>query len=291
MTHENPIIVIGMHRSGTSMIVQMLKDMGVFMGASLEENNEATLFLELNDWLLAQCQAGWYSPSNIRHIIDQPVILDAFARYLSTYIATRRIKSYIGRDNYIRGIHLPAMNVPWGWKDPRNTFTLQVWLKLFPGARIINIYRNGVDVAQSLVCRSIGIENSVAGDVATRIRKIQKNPFYNHSWRCLLFHPKFTLDSAFDLWEQYVAEASRYAELLADRSLTIKYEDFLANPLAEMKRLARFCNLPGEEDVLASLAGGVRKGRAFAYKGDAELERFYNEKKQTTWMKKLGYSS
>jgi hypothetical protein len=56
-----------------------------------------------------------------------------------------------------------------------------------------------------------------------------------------------------------------------------------------MQRLARFCNLPVGEDVLASLAGGVRKGRAFAFKGDEGLERFYDEKKQTTWMKKLEY--
>ena len=63
--YENPVIIIGMNRSGTSMIVQKLKEMGVFMGATLEVNNEATLFLELNDWLLAQCQGGWYSPSNL----------------------------------------------------------------------------------------------------------------------------------------------------------------------------------------------------------------------------------
>lgn len=287
--YENPVIIVGMHRSGTSLIVQKLTEMGVFMGATLELNYEATLFLELNDWLLAQCQAGWYSPSNIRHIVEQPVILDAFSRYLSSYIGTRRSKSFIGQENYYRGTRLPAMSTPWGWKDPRNTFTLPVWLKLFPGAKIINIYRNGIDVAQSLVARSSGVESAIARDVDTRIRKIQKNPFYQHGWRGLLFHPHFTLDSAFDLWEQYVAEAYRHVELMGSRSLSIKYEDFLDDPVPELTRLAEFCTITANNDTIASLAGGIHKGRAFAYKGDEKLERFYEEKKQTVWMKRLGY--
>jgi hypothetical protein len=41
----------------------------------------------------------------------------------------------------------------WGWKDPRNSITLPVWLKLFPDARVIHIVRNGVDVAESLYRR------------------------------------------------------------------------------------------------------------------------------------------
>ena len=40
-----------------------------------------------------------------------------------------------------------------GWKDPRNTFTLDLWLKLFPNAKIINIMRHPLDVSQSLLVR------------------------------------------------------------------------------------------------------------------------------------------
>ena len=286
----NPLIIIGMHRSGTTMIVRMLRELGMFMGASLEENEEATFFLELNDWLLAQSQAGWYNPLNFKHITDEPVILDAFARYLDAYLATRKVKNYLGPQIYKKGIRLQTLVPPWGWKDPRNTFTLPVWLKLFPGARVINIYRNGIDVAQSLVSRSAGIELAVARDVDTRIRKIRKNPFYEHRWRCLVFHPLFTLDTGFELWEQYVAEASRHVEILGNRAISLRYEDFLESPLHELKRMAEFCNLPAREEDLASLAGGVRKNRAFAYKESEELIRFYEENRRTPWMEKLGYS-
>jgi hypothetical protein len=48
---------------------------------------------------------------------------------------------------------IPSLNFPWGWKDPRSTFTLPLWLCLFPNAKIINIKRHGVDVAQSLRVR------------------------------------------------------------------------------------------------------------------------------------------
>ncbi len=30
----------------------------------------------------------------------------------------------------------------WGWKDPRNTFTLPMWLSIFPKARVLHVLRN-----------------------------------------------------------------------------------------------------------------------------------------------------
>ncbi|MBW1793701.1 MAG: sulfotransferase [Deltaproteobacteria bacterium] len=47
----------------------------------------------------------------------------------------------------------------WGWKDPRTTLTLPLWLKLFPKARIIHVIRNGIDSALSLWrrCKKAGV--------------------------------------------------------------------------------------------------------------------------------------
>src|SRR5213078_1316124 len=56
----------------------------------------------------------------------------------------KRVMKYKSIDRYDR---------PWGWKDPRTVFTLPLWLQLFPKAKIINIVRNGVDVASSLSVR------------------------------------------------------------------------------------------------------------------------------------------
>ena len=75
-------------------------------------------------------------------------------------------------------------NRPWGWKDPRNTFTLDRWMDLFPKARIVHVIRNGMDVALSLNMR-----NKVEGEVQAE----------------QLTDLKF----CFQLWEQYVLQGER----------------------------------------------------------------------------------
>ena len=41
----DPIIIIGMHRSGTTLLSKLLEKCGVFMGTKKEENNESIFFL------------------------------------------------------------------------------------------------------------------------------------------------------------------------------------------------------------------------------------------------------
>lgn len=43
--HQTPVIILGMHRSGTTMITKILENLGLFVGVEKEINHEA-LFLE-----------------------------------------------------------------------------------------------------------------------------------------------------------------------------------------------------------------------------------------------------
>src|SRR5699024_9625556 len=43
-----PIIVVGMHRSGTSLLSRVLSDIGVFMGNDLSINHESSFFQKIN---------------------------------------------------------------------------------------------------------------------------------------------------------------------------------------------------------------------------------------------------
>ncbi|MEZ5023867.1 MAG: sulfotransferase [Chitinophagales bacterium] len=45
------------------------------------------------------------------------------------------------------------LDIPWGWKEPRNSFTLEFYKELFPDAKIIHIYRNPIDSANSYLKR------------------------------------------------------------------------------------------------------------------------------------------
>ena len=63
---RSPIIIIGMHRSGTTMLSKILEDMGVFMGEKKDINNEALFFLNFNRYIFKQTFATWDSPKNVK---------------------------------------------------------------------------------------------------------------------------------------------------------------------------------------------------------------------------------
>lgn len=45
--YHQPIIILGMHRSGTTMITQLLENLGLFVGTEKEVNHEALFFGKL----------------------------------------------------------------------------------------------------------------------------------------------------------------------------------------------------------------------------------------------------
>ena len=48
LENKEPIIITGMHRSGTSLLTNFLSDCGVFMGKSLDGNYESVFFQRIN---------------------------------------------------------------------------------------------------------------------------------------------------------------------------------------------------------------------------------------------------
>src|SRR6185369_1404756 len=82
----HPVIVIGMHRSGTTLLCQCLEKLGVFMGARKDENEEAFFFFRLNEWMFRQLDASWDNPSSMKFIDSE--MIDHFTR-----VAWKRIKS------------------------------------------------------------------------------------------------------------------------------------------------------------------------------------------------------
>lgn len=137
-----PVIIIGMHRSGSSMLSRILNRSGVFMGLFQEHNAEALRFLKINRLLLEEKGGNWLEPISVKET-DQ-----SFPSNDSLY--REHFKLGIESHWYRRWFH----NYTWGWKDPRNTFTLPYWLKRFPNAKVVHIHRDGRQVAMSLFRRN-----------------------------------------------------------------------------------------------------------------------------------------
>jgi len=153
---NSPIIIIGMHRSGTSFFCELLQKMGVFMGAWRDqEDSESRFFLKINRLLLKQANADWYAPQNyLLKLTDNQFLV------LNQILVKKELRkwkkiTYFGVSNWLKGYRFETIPFPWGWKDPRTTITLPIWLSIFPNARIIHIIRHGMDVALSLAERAL----------------------------------------------------------------------------------------------------------------------------------------
>ena len=143
--NSKPIIVTGMHRSGTSLVASLLSALGVDMGQRLlppDKNNprgyfEDIGFLEFQRRVLSECclpddgghpDWGWTESEQLNRETFKDFIPCATSMLVSR----------------AEGGGL------WGWKDPRTTLLLDFWDRLLDGANYIFVYRFPWDVADSM---------------------------------------------------------------------------------------------------------------------------------------------
>jgi len=220
-----PIIVIGAHRSGTRLVNQVLESLNVHMGETLESNHESVTFLAVNRLLLHFAQAHWSRPGPFLKCMQAPSF---YAQ------AVEVARSSLDRQMEWFGV-VPSGH-HWGWKDPRTTITLSVWLSLFPEARVVHAVRNGVDAALSL-------------------KRRERRRLFGHRPNKIEVMLPPTFCRAFRLWSVYMVEASRYAG--CDRFYEVRYEDILANPVLELAKLCENLGIPVDETVLTRIAGST----------------------------------
>jgi len=243
-----PYIVIGMHRSGTSMLAGLLHSSGIFMGNDWDEHQESVFFQSINKELLKRNAANWAAPQVPS---ESSTVLLPTAGLLRHYL-----KAHVHPSQLIKLLRGNA----WGWKDPRNTFTLNCWLKLFPDAKVIHIHRNGLDVALSLSIRS---KKKTANEYAETLKDTT---------------------AGFVLWEKYVAQAFSFESLLGDRMITVQFEKLIASEESEIRKLEAFVGRPLRSQIGAT----ADRTRTQRYRED-EHAGLISEARQNYWMNRLGY--
>jgi hypothetical protein len=293
MPAHPPLIIIGMHRSGTSLVMRLLDALGVFAGWRRDRNHEAVFFQRLNDWVLRQSGASWDSPEPVAFLLQDKGMREIVTRYLEHLVRSPRAASYLGPRRFFAYGTPFHLDGPWGWKDPRTTYTLPLWLELFPDARVLHVCRHGVDVAESLRVRQ---SRRAAGSLGPGLTAAQvlsrakwRNPaglvraayIASAAWIDLPLYWRFassvrcgTLEGGFGLWQAYVGEAARNVAAVGDRGMTVRYEDLLREPASTLAAVVRFCGLDVAAHRLAGVVGQVRGERAFAYRKDRALEQF-----------------
>lgn len=140
------VCVLGMHRSGTSVMTSLLERLGVYLGDAgdfldpLPENArgywEHRGFKDLNEALLARLGGQWHTPPAFPPGWERAPQLDDLRTQAEALI----------RDGF-------GARELWGWKDPRTSLTLPFWRPLLPQTCFIVCLRNPLDVARSLQVR------------------------------------------------------------------------------------------------------------------------------------------
>lgn len=137
------VVVLGMHRSGTSLTAGLLHNMGVNMGQNCDwktEDNprgfyEDIAFVRTNDHILKLAEGSWYNPPSIEKILEVGNTLQV-QRHIESVIKAKK-----------RG-------EPWGWKDPRTVLTIPLYMKHLDNPVFVCTHRNPVAVATSLLKRN-----------------------------------------------------------------------------------------------------------------------------------------
>ena len=182
------------------------------------------------------------------------------------------------------------MSRPWGWKDPRNSLTLPLWLRVFPEAKVLHIVRNGVDVSRSLVTRE---RDSLAGKPGQRLKGALKRAGSRFLPRLGYFPPgpvKHGL--AFELWAAYheFLEVST-SGLPADRIFVLRYEDLLEAPAEQIEPLARFIGAPADREHVSSAAALVERTGRPSFLDSPQLISLYQRQRRSHFMSRFDYAN
>ncbi len=279
---KNPIIVVGMHRSGTTLLTSLLIKAGVYMGKERDPNEESYEFLFLNDWLLSRAASTWNNP---------------WAFLASEYLDGVLIKGLEKIFKRATDSFFKHSTTPWGWKDPRNSITLRIWLKVFPDAKIIHVYRNPLDVALSLKKRA---EKEIKKHERDFLRSLSRRSAMPISWKNAVSRPTMAqfagvidIEYGLKLWLSYESEILKRTK--GKKVMNIKYENFLNEPQKTLSEVLSFVGISPQisQEVLKDFQ--IKRGRANAFKKENSLLELYKElfKRPSFFkiLKELGYES
>jgi len=137
---SRPVCIAGMHRSGTSLVANMLRICGVYLGepgdffGGAPDNPDGFWehrgFAALNERALSEMGGAWDLPPPAREIPGElSAELKAYALTLAASMEGHGV---------------------WGWKDPRNCLTLRLWRALWSDMLVVIPVRNPLETAASL---------------------------------------------------------------------------------------------------------------------------------------------
>ncbi len=134
---REPVLLVGMHNSGTSILAEVLHKSGIFLGANMSHYESHFFSIYINDLLIMEGKGNW-AKLPIMSVKDVMSFVDT----VGPFIKKHWIADYLqwGYDGVSK----------WGIKDPRLCVLLPLYLEVFPEAKVVHIRRDSNDVSASL---------------------------------------------------------------------------------------------------------------------------------------------
>lgn len=127
----------------------------------------------------------------------------------------------------------------WGWKQPRNIWSLPLFLTTFPDLKFIHLVRDGRDMAFSS-------NKSLLRDYGHMLLKTH--------------YIESVVDARLELWEKTQRHIHEFSQkhLKPSHYLAIKYEDLCLNPKATLPALLDFIDYPYQEQTVDQLSAVIK---------------------------------
>lgn len=248
-----PVIVIGMHRSGTSLVAGMLGALGVYVGPEFNGDwsakvqaglgtgyAEAGAFFRINEQLLRASRSTWARVAPFLQRRRQPTWGQSAALALRAHTFGSLQRNFLQP--------LPeSYQGAWGWKDPRNSLTLPLWRQLFPEAQVIHVVRDPDAVVRSLHRRACQWHAAGSRPRSNPVARLKATARKLGALAPLQPDPCLDPEYCYELCRIYENECDQ-ARGGEHAYLRIRYEEILEAPDDAAFRLAHFTGCRLEAD-------------------------------------------
>jgi hypothetical protein len=206
--NQDIVCILGMHRSGTSVLTRVLNLIGVDLGSDEVLTTEPVAanpkgywehseIVSISDAILRRHGGSWDKPPLLPPGWETAAAIDDLRSRAQQLIADQFAKVQL-----------------WGWKDPRTCLTLPFWQQLLPDMRYIICLRNPLDVTRSLEQR-----DRFSAEQSSNLWFTYVSSALNHSEgkpRLVIFYE--------DLMDDCLRELRRLAEFLGEPEMAEQAE-------------------------------------------------------------------
>ena len=239
--NQSPIVITGMHRSGTSLISKILLNNDVNLGSQLDINYESIYFQRINKWIMSCNGSSWDNPKSFNDLNNDDIHI--FKNKLKGTLNNRFSNSfYFGYSNFLLNHSFFNLKSLWGWKDPSNTFTVIVWKEIFPNMKIVNIIRDPLSVCNSLLIRQSKLRSADSRFDKSILPYFLPLLSINRGNVLSSFNIE-NINDCLNLYKKYLKQMKSNEEKFGDNFFNVKYEELLNNPEKIIQNINDFCEI------------------------------------------------